>query len=141
MEIQRIVSSAVSEAPSGLWSNCLKVGDLVFLSGLTARGEGNRVIGDDEYVQARAIFERIEHLLAAAGGNPADIVKLNLYLTRIEQREQVWTARREFFERTAPERCFPTATLVEVSALQPDVLVEIEAVACLNAGGRPKEQV
>lgn len=140
MEIQRIISGAVGEAAPGLWSNCLKVGDLIYLSGLTSRDNGNRVVGDDEYVQTRTIFERIEHLLQAAGGSPVDIVKLNLYLTRIDQREQVWAARREFFARTAPGRCFPTATLVEVSSLQPGVLVEIEAVAHLNAGGRPEER-
>ena len=71
--------------------------------------------------------------MIAAGGTMADIVKINMYLTRIEHREEVWRARREFFEGA-----FPVATLVEVSSLaQPEILVEIEAVAVLGHGGRP----
>ena len=60
------------------------------------------------------------------------MVKLNIYVTNIANREEVWRARRESFEGA-----FPACTLVEVSALAPDILVEIECVAILNQGGRP----
>ena len=61
-----------------------------------------------------------------------DIVKVNIFVTDIRQREEVWRARREFFTSD-----FPVSTLVEVSALAaPELLVEIEAVAILGASGR-----
>jgi len=137
--IQRIVSPEVAEAAPGMWSNCLRAGDVVYLSGLTSRDREGRVVGDDEYTQAATIFRRMDHLLAAAGATRGDIVKLNLYLTRIDRREAVWRARREFLEADGARRCFPAATLVEVSSLQPGVLVEIEAVAHPGLGGRPAE--
>lgn len=133
MTIQRITSPEVTEPAPGTWSNCLKVGDTVYVAGLTARDKNLRPTGGGEYEQAMLIFERIRHLVVAAGGTMADVVKINMYLTRIEHREEVWRARREFFEGA-----FPVATLVEVSSLaQPEILVEIEAVAVLGHGGRP----
>jgi enamine deaminase RidA (YjgF/YER057c/UK114 family) len=92
-----------------------------------------RPTGGHEYEQAKLIFERIGYLIEAAGGSLNDIVKLNIFLTRIDQREHVWRARREHFTGE-----FPVATLVEVSSLaHPEILVEIEAVGILNQGGRP----
>lgn len=131
--IQRITSPEVTEPAPGTWSNCLRVGDTVYVAGLTARDKDLKPTGGGEYDQAKLIFERIRHLVTASGGTMNDVVKINMYLTRIEHREEVWRARREFFEGT-----FPVATLVEVSSLaQPEILVEIEAVAVLGHGGRP----
>lgn len=133
MPIEQIISPEVTEPAPGTWSNCLKVGDTVYVAGLTARDKQLRATGGGEYEQARLIFQRIEHLVVAAGGTLQDIVKLNIYLTRIENRQEVWRARKEFFSGA-----FPVATLVEVSSLaEPEILVEIEAVAILGHGGRP----
>jgi len=139
MTIERIISEAITEPAPGMWSNALRVGDALYLSGLTARNSAGQVVGNSEYEQAKLIFERIGHLLVAAGAHPNDVVRLNLFLTRIDQREQVWKARREFFDAADDSRCFPAATLVEVSSLQPGVLVEIEATAHVGHGGRPAE--
>lgn len=134
MSIDQIISPEVTEAPPGMWSNCLKVGDTVYISGLTARDKALSATGGDEYEQASLIFRRMKALVEAAGGSMADIVKLTIFVTRIAERQNVWRARREFFEGA-----FPAASLVEVSALaEPEIRVEIEAVAALNQGGRPR---
>jgi len=137
--IERVISPEIAEPAPGLWSNCLRAGGVLYLSGLTSRDRQGQVVGDDEFAQASTIFRRLGCLLAAAGAAPADIVKLNLYLTRIERRDEVWRARREFLATDGAGRCFPAATLVEVSSLQPGVLVEIEAIAHPGLGGRPPE--
>lgn len=137
--IERITSAEITEPAPGLWSNCLRAGGVIYISGLTSRNREGGVVGDDEYTQATTIFGRMGQLLAAAGASPSDIVKLNLYLTRIDRREAVWRARSEFLEADGAGRCFPAATLVEVSSLQPGVLVEIEAIAHAGLGGRPLE--
>jgi enamine deaminase RidA (YjgF/YER057c/UK114 family) len=85
---------------------------------------------DDEYAQAKVIFTKIRHLLEAAGGSMADVVKVTIFVTDITQREKVWRARREFFTGN-----FPASTLVQVAALaNPSLKVEIEAVAHIGAG-------
>ena len=123
-KIVRISSPEVSEPPAGTWSNCLVVNGVAYLAGMTAGGaEG------DEYAQAKVIFTKIRHLVEAAGGSMADIVKVTIFVTDITQREKVWQARREFFTGN-----FPASTLVQVAALaNPSLKVEIEAVAHIGA--------
>ncbi|WP_254648422.1 Rid family hydrolase [Streptomyces sp. GbtcB6] len=133
MTIRHIISPRVSEPPPRLWSNCLRAGDTVYVSGLTARDRELAATGGGEYEQARVIFERMADLLAAAGGSLDDVVKLTLYVTDITRREEVWRARAEVFDGV-----FPAAALVEVSALaEPEIKVEIDAIAVLGQGGRP----
>ncbi len=121
--IVRATSPQVPEPQSGTWSNCLVVGGVAYLAGMTGAG-------DDEYAQATAIFTKIRHLVEAAGGTMSDIVKVTIFVTDITQREKVWQARREFFTGN-----FPASTLVQVAALaNPSLKVEIEAVAHIGAG-------
>jgi len=124
-KIVRAVSPEVAEPPAGTWSNCLVVNGIAYLAGMTARGADG-----DEYAQAKVIFAKIRHLLEAAGGSMADVVKVTIFVTDITQREKVWQARREFFTGN-----FPASTLVQVAALADPLLkVEIEAVAHIGAG-------
>ena len=130
MPIKRIQSADVAEPSRGLWSNCLVSNGIAYISGLTSRAkDGNQILGGDEYHQTKVIFEKMRSLLAAAGGDMDDVVKLSVFVTDIASREKVWAARREYFTGD-----FPCSTLVEVSALaRKDILVEIEAVAHLGA--------
>ena len=126
--IVRAISPEVPEPAPGTWSNCLVVGGIAYLAGMTASG------GDlsDEYTQSKTIFAKIRHLVEAAGGSMADITKVTIFVTDISQREQVWKARREFFTGN-----FPASTLVQVAALaNPSLKVEIEAVAHIGASNR-----
>lgn len=131
MPIKRVVSEHVTEAAPGLWSNCLVVGDVAYMSGLTARGKDfNTILGDDEYEQTKVILEKHKALVEAAGGKMSDFVKLTIYVTRIEHRELVWKARKEFFQND-----FPACTLVEVSNLaHPKIFIEIEGIAYVGHG-------
>ena len=123
-KIVRAVNPEVAEPQAGTWSNCLVVNGVAYVAGMTAGGaEG------DEYAQAKVIFGKIKHLVEAAGGSMADIVKVTIFVTDITQREKVWQARREFFTGN-----FPASTLVQVAALaNPSLKVEIEAVAHIGA--------
>ena len=126
---QQIVSPHVPEPPPQTWSNCLLVGNQVFIAGMTSRTGAEVIGGTSMYEQARAIFTKIQQLLEAAGGRMDDIVKVVIYVTDIKRREEVWQARREFFSGA-----FPVSTLVEVSALAtPELLVEVEAIGILGA--------
>ncbi len=120
----------VAEAAPGLWSNAIRAGDLLFISGQVARPfeGGDGLVGQDEYEQTRHVFSRIERIVRAAGGTMGDLVKMTIYVVNIGKNTDVWRARREFFSGD-----FPASTLVEVRSLaKPEVLVEIEAVAYLG---------
>jgi enamine deaminase RidA (YjgF/YER057c/UK114 family) len=129
---KKISSPHVPDPPPQTWSNCLVVGNQVFVAGMVARGPAGLVGGDSMYTQAQAIFTKIKHLMEAAGGTMDDIVKVVIFVTDIKRREEVWKARREAFTGD-----FPVSTLVEVRALAaPEFLVEVEAIGVLGAGKR-----
>ena len=132
MKKEKIVSQHVAEPKPGLWSNCLRLGEDVYVSGMTARAmDGETLIGDNEYDQSKAVFEKIKNLVEAAGGQMNDVVKMTIFVTNIRKNSEVWRARSEFFSGD-----FPACTLVEVSALaKPEILVEIEAFARLSCAG------
>lgn len=123
----------VAEAAPGLWSNAIRTGDTLYISGQVARpfdGQGG-LVGSDEYAQAKQIFARIERIVKAAGGTMDNLVKMTIYMVDITKNTEVWRARREFFTGD-----FPTSTLVEVRSLaKPEVLVEIESIAWLGKTG------
>lgn len=126
MTITRATTPEVPEPQAGTWSNCLVAGGIAYIAGMTAGGGGET---GDEYVQAKTIFTKIRHLVEAAGGSMADVMKVTIFVTDITQREKVWQARREFFTGN-----FPASTLVQVAALAtPALKVEIEAVAHIGA--------
>jgi enamine deaminase RidA (YjgF/YER057c/UK114 family) len=128
---KRVSSSHVPDPPPQTWSNCLVVGNQVFIAGMTSRTGTEVVGGASMYEQARAVFAKIKHLMEAAGGRMDDIVKVDIFVTDIARREEVWKARREVFTGD-----FPVSTLVEVKALAvPELLVEIEAIGILGAAG------
>ena len=131
MSKQRIRANTVGEPPEGTWSNCLVIDRHVYIAGMTSRSdEFDKIVGDNAYEQSKAIFDKIKALIDAAGGTMSDIVKVNVFLTDVNDRQQVWEARREYFGGD-----FPVSTLLEISKLvHPDMLVEIEAVGILGAG-------
>jgi 2-iminobutanoate/2-iminopropanoate deaminase len=123
--IVSITSPEVPEPPPGTWSNCLVVDGIAYFAGATASG-------DDEYAQAKGIFAKLRHLIEAAGGGMADIVKVTIFVTDIKNRDGVWKARQEFFTGD-----FPVSTLVQVAALaRPELRVEIDAIAHIGASRR-----
>jgi 2-iminobutanoate/2-iminopropanoate deaminase len=130
--IARATTSEVPEPAAGTWSNCLVADGVAYVAGMTARAAGQSGSAGDEYAQAKEIFGKIRHLVEAAGGNMADVVKVTIFVTDISQREKVWQARREFFTGN-----FPASTLVQVAALaDPSLKVEINAVAHIGASKR-----
>ena len=126
----RITIPKVAEAEPGLWSNCIRAGDLLFIAGQVAHPfeGGQTIVGSNEYQQTRQIFSRIQRICEAAGGSLDDIVKMTIFVVDIRNNTEVWRARREFFSGD-----FPASTLVEVRSLAgPETLVEIETVAWLG---------
>jgi 2-iminobutanoate/2-iminopropanoate deaminase len=115
--------------PISHYTDAVRAGDLLFVSGFVpVDGDGQLVGGDDVVAQARQVFANLAAVLAAAGATFADVVKVTVYLTDIEDRARINPVRQEVFRDTRP-----ASTLVEVSALAtPGARVEIDAVALLD---------
>lgn len=131
-KVKRIISPDVAEYPPGHWSNCLRVGDAIYLSGLTSRGNDLKTIHGvgDGYEQTKVIFTKVKHLLEAAGAKMSDVVTMTIYVTDMAINKDVWRARKEFFTGD-----FPCSALVQVAALAtPEILVEIQLQAHAGSG-------
>jgi reactive intermediate/imine deaminase len=112
--------------PISHYTDAVRVGDLLFVSGVVpVDGAGNLVGGDDVVAQARQVFANLGAVLAAGGAGFADVAKVTVFLTDIDDRARINPVRQEMFGDSRP-----ASTLVEVSALAvPGAKLEIEAVA------------
>jgi 2-iminobutanoate/2-iminopropanoate deaminase len=114
--------------PISHYTDAVRAGDLLFVSGcVPVDGEGLLIGGDDVVAQARQVLENVGAVLAAAGATFADVVKVTVYLTDIADRAAINPVRQEIFGESRP-----ASTLVEVSALAiPGAKLEIDAVALI----------
>jgi enamine deaminase RidA (YjgF/YER057c/UK114 family) len=106
-------------------------GRTVYVAGQLARDKNGSVVGaGDMRAQIRQVGENVKAALAAGGAGLKDIVKTNTYVTDIEEFFKHVDVRMEYFA------ALPTSTTVEVRRLaHPDLLVEVEVVAVVDASG------
>jgi 2-iminobutanoate/2-iminopropanoate deaminase len=114
--------------PISHYTDAVRAGDLLFVSGvIPVDSEGRLVGGDDVVAQARQALANVGAVLAAAGATFADVAKVTIYVTDIADRPKINPVRQEVFGAARP-----ASTLVEVGALAvPGAKIEIEAVAVL----------
>jgi enamine deaminase RidA (YjgF/YER057c/UK114 family) len=140
MLVQKITSPDVPEVLGGIYSNCLVVGNQIFLSGMTASGsetklslvaDGNTIGGSDPKQQIRAILTKVKNLLEAAGSNLGDIVKMTYYVTDLKKcHPAIQEVRPEFISGSV----MPCSTLVEIKGLRnPEWMIELDVVAVKGA--------
>jgi reactive intermediate/imine deaminase len=114
-------------APISHYAHAVRAdGPLLFVSGVVPVDErGGLVGGDDVVEQARSVFRNLGEVLAAGGATFADVVKVTVFLTDVDDRPLINPIRQEVFGAARP-----ASTLVEVSRLAiPGAKIEVEAVA------------
>ena len=123
------VSAASVVEDMGPFSQAVRMGDLLFISGQVSWDEsGNVVYPGDPEGQARQAFANMEALLESAGGSMDDVAALTVFVSDIAYASVVSKVRREVFSPP-----YPAASSVAVAALVLDeLLVEIEAIAVLG---------
>jgi 2-iminobutanoate/2-iminopropanoate deaminase len=103
---------------------------LIYIAGQLARDiDGNCVGKDDMRAQMEQVFHNLDRCLKAAGADWKDVVKTNTYVTDYEAFSHCSDIRMRYFGIATP-----TSTTVQVVRLAgPDFMVEIEAIAVLDA--------
>jgi reactive intermediate/imine deaminase len=112
------------------YTDAVRFGNLLFISGTVALDSENNVIAPEDVVgQTEHILETIGRILVQAGGSFVDVLRMTVYLLDVNDRTRINPVRQKYFGAAKP-----ASTLIEVSALAvPGLLIEIEAVAGLPA--------
>ncbi len=112
-------------AAVGPYSQGVKVGDMVFVSGqMPVDSKTGEIVEGDITAKAEKCMENVLAILAEAGMTADNIVKATIFLTDLGDFGQVNEVYASFFKDSYPAR-----SCVEVSRLPKDVTVEIEVIA------------
>ena len=119
-----IISTGAAPAAIGTYSQAVRHGDIVFLSGQIPLDPATmELVEGDIAEQARRVFLNLSAVCKAAGGDLNGLVKVNVYLTNLGNFATVNQVMAEFFSEPYPARA-----AVGVAALPLGAEVEVEAV-------------
>lgn len=122
-----VISTPNAPAAIGPYSQAIKVGDTVYLSGqIPLDPQTMQMIAGDVEAQAVQVFRNLAAVAEAAGGSLNDAVKVNISLTDLADFTRVNDVMKQFFQEPYPARA-----CVQVAALPRASQVEIEVILVL----------
>jgi reactive intermediate/imine deaminase len=114
-------------AAIGTYSQAIRAGNLVFLSGqIPLVPETMEIVEGDFSARARQVFENLGAVAVAAGGNLNQVVKLTIFLTDLDNFAAVNEVMQDYFDEP-----FPARAAVGVASLPKGVDVEADAILAL----------
>ncbi|MEM0444368.1 MAG: Rid family detoxifying hydrolase [Nitrososphaerota archaeon] len=123
--VREVVFTEKAPKPAFPYSQAVKAGGWVFVSGQVSIDPATgKVVGGDIKAQTRVVLENLRAILSAAGASLKDVVKVNVYLARVEDFAAMNEVYREFFPEEPPARTTIAAKMVNEA-----FLIEIDAVA------------
>lgn len=123
--MKKILNTDKAPAAIGPYSQAVKAGDMVFVSGqLPIDPATGAFAGDDIKSQTRQSLTNIKNILASEGIDMSACVRVGVFMKDMNMFADMNAVYSEFFETDCPARA-----AVEVARLPKDALVEIEAVA------------
>jgi 2-iminobutanoate/2-iminopropanoate deaminase len=121
------ISTKKAPAAIGPYSQGIIAGNLVFTSGqLPIDPYTGDLVNDDIKLATRTSLENVKSILEEAGTSIEKVIKVTVYVTNMDDFSKINEVYSEYFTEHKPAR-----SLVEVSRLPKDGLIEIEAVATL----------
>ena len=119
-----IISTDKAPAAIGTYSQAVKIGTTVYLSGqIPLVPETMQMVSENFAEQTQQVFENLTAVCQAAGGSLNDMVKVNIFLTDLSQFASVNEIMSQYFSEPYPARA-----AVQVSALPRGAQIEIDGV-------------
>ena len=109
--------------PTGPWSLGVRAGDFVFVAGMRGIDPATNKLIDGDEARIRQAFMNMKTVAAAAGGDLRNAVRLVVYVTDMDRHRPLVNKVQEEFWGGPP---YPPRTIVEVSRLNQDDIVEVE---------------
>lgn len=125
---KQIISTPAAPAAIGTYSQAVRAGDTVYLSGQIGLDPVSMQLVEGIEAQIHRVFTNLQAVAAAAGSSLADVVKLNVFLTDLGHFAKVNEIMAQYF--TQP---YPARAAVGVASLPRGALVEADAVMVLGA--------
>ena len=123
-----IIHSESAPAAIGPYSQAVRVGNTVYLSGQTPLDPATgKLVDGDISDQTRRVFANLSAVCAAAGGSLKDIVRMGIFLTDLGNFAAVNAVMRELFSEPYPAR-----TTIGVRSLPVNASVEIDAIMVID---------
>jgi reactive intermediate/imine deaminase len=125
--MKAIISSSNAPQAIGTYSQAVRAGSTVYLSGQIGLDPASMQLVDGIEAQIHQVFRNLSAVCQAAGGSMNDIVKLNVFLTDLAHFPKVNEIMAEYFQQPYPARA-----AVGVAALPRGALVEADAVMAMD---------
>ena len=122
---REIIATDSVPHPDAPISQAVRIGQLVFVSGITPFTRDMRLAKGDFAAQMHQVMANLDAILSASGSSLARVVKCTVILARRED----WRAMNEIYRTYWPGRDFPARTAFEARLPHPDFLLEIDCVA------------
>ena len=123
--MKEIISTDKAPAAIGPYSQAVKVGNLLFTSGMIPINPAtNTLVEGGIEVQAERALENVKNLLEASGSSLDKVVKTVVFIKDMNDFAKVNEIYAKYFTGNYPAR-----SCVEVARLPKDVLIEMEAIA------------
>lgn len=136
MKNKIVVSTAQAPQAIGTYSQAIKVGGTVYVSGQIPLVPATmQLVSGDMRAQIQQVFENLKAVAGAAGGRLADIVKLNVFLTDLAHFPLVNEVMAQYFREPYPARA-----AVGVAALPRGAAVEMDAVMVVASKAQSKKK-
>jgi reactive intermediate/imine deaminase len=124
---KQTIHSDAAPAAIGTYSQAVRSGNLVFLSGqVPLDPETMEIVDGDFETRARRMFDNLRAVAVAAGGNLNQVVKLTVFLTDLDNFAALNKVMEEYFDPP-----FPARAAVGVAALPKGADVEADAILAL----------
>lgn len=121
---KKIISTEEAPGAIGTYSQAVKVGNTVYISGQIPLDPKTMTLVSDELApQIHQVFKNLQAICKASGGDLKDIVKLSIFLTDLSQFALVNEIMAQYFQ--AP---YPARAAIGVVALPKNSQVEMEAI-------------
>ena len=121
------VSTPDAPAAIGTYSQAVKVGNTVYMSGQIGLDPATMTMADGIDAQIARVFDNLKAVAAAAGATLDNAVKVNVFLTDLGNFAKVNEAMTRYFNQP-----FPARAAVGVAALPRGALVEVDAVLVID---------